>query len=120
MKLKDKSTETMLVLTVGCIVVYLASHAKAVLWVGLVLGLTGILSGYLSRQIDWAWTGLARGLGVVSNGVLLSVIYLFVVVPVGIVRRMRKKDLTWFDPKATSNFKVREHLFGKEDLENTW
>jgi hypothetical protein len=37
------------------------------------------------------------------------------------VRRVRKKDrLTWFDPKASSNFISRDHLFIKEDLEKMW
>jgi hypothetical protein len=46
---------------------------------------------------------------------------LFVLVPMAIFRRMRKKDrLTYFDPKATSNFVERDHVFRKEDLEKTW
>jgi hypothetical protein len=116
-----KPTETMLVLTVGCLAVYLVFHVKAMLWVSLGVGLTGILSPLLSRWIDRGWMWLARGLGLVSNAVLLSVVYLFVVLPVALVRRMGKRDkLTRFDSEATSNFAVRDHEFKKEDLEKPW
>jgi hypothetical protein len=48
-------------------------------------------------------------------------VYWFVVVPVALIRRMRKKDkLTYFDQAATSNFVERNHFFQKEDLEKTW
>jgi len=95
-------------------------HVRAALWLCFVFGGVGIFSGYLSDRIAAGWMWVAEGLGKVSNAVLLSVVYLLVVVPVGIIRRMRKKDLTVFDARATSNFKTRDHLFVKEDFENTW
>lgn len=121
MKPKDKSTETMLVLTVGCLAVYLVFHVKAMLWVSLGVGLTGILSPSLCRWIDRGWMWLARMLGVVSNGVLLSAVYLFVVLPVALFRRLGRRDkLTYFDKDVTTNFSVRDQVFRKEDLEKPW
>jgi len=57
----------------------------------------------------------------ISNRVLLTIIFLLVVTPVGLIRRLRKKNsLTYFDKNATSNFTGRNHTFSKKDLENTW
>jgi hypothetical protein len=43
------------------------------------------------------------------------------VVPVGLFRRILKKDgMTYFDKTATSNFIKRDHLFRRDDLEKTW
>lgn len=113
--------ETMLVLTVGCLAVYLVFHVRAMVWVSLGVGLTGILSPLLCHWIDRGWMWLARGLGVLSNAVLLSVVYLFVVLPVALVRRIGKRDkLTRFDGEATSNFAVRDNECKKEDLEKMW
>jgi uncharacterized membrane protein len=121
MKRTYKSAETMLVLTMACLVVYLGFHVKAALWICLVLGGIGIFSGWLSDRIAAGWMWVAVGLGKVSNAVLLSVVYLLVVVPVAVFRRMRGKDrLTRFDEKAVSNFVVRDHVFTGEDLERTW
>jgi hypothetical protein len=121
MRTRNKSIETMLVLAMACLAVYVVWHAKTALYLSFGFGLVGILSPWTSRQIARVWTGLTRVLGRISNAVLLSVVYWLVVVPVAVFRRMRKKDrLTDFDKVASSNFILRDHLFTKEDLEKMW
>src|SRR5262249_14693103 len=102
---REKPVETMLVLAMGCLLAFVLFHWKAGVWLSLGFGGIGILSGWLSARIAWVWMRLARALGWVSNGVLLSVVYWVVVVPVGFFRRVRGKDrLTRFDRAAGSNF----------------
>jgi len=118
---KEKPIETMLVLAMGCLLAYVVFRWKAGLYLSFGFGGIGILSGWLSVRIARVWMAVARALGWVSNGILLSLLFLFVVMPVAFFRRMRGKDrLTYFDSKATSNFISREHSFVKEDLEKTW
>jgi hypothetical protein len=108
----------MLVLAMGCLLAYVVFRWKAGLYLSFVFGGIGIFSSWLSARIARVWMGLARGLGWISNGLLLSVLFVFVVVPVAFFRRIRKKDkLKRFDPKAASNFISRDHLFTKDDLE---
>lgn len=117
----EKPVETMLVLAMACLVGYVAWHWKAVLYLSLGFGATGIFSPYLSARITRIWMGLARLSGKITNGVLLSAVFVLVVMPVAIFRRIRGRDrLTRFDPKATSNFVLRDHLFMEGDLEKTW
>jgi len=121
MKTRNKSIETMLVLAMACLAAYVVWHVRTALYLSFGFGLVGILSPWTSRQIARVWTGLTRLLGRISNAVLLSVVYWLVVVPVAVLRRMRKKDrLTNFDPAAGSSFISRDHLFTKEDLEKMW
>jgi hypothetical protein len=121
MNRSEKPIETMLVLAMGCLLVNVAFHWKAALWLSFAFGGIGIFSGYLSARIAWVWMRLARMLGWISNRLLLSVVYLLVLLPVALFRRMGKKDrLTYFDKTATSNFTERNHLFQREDLEKTW
>ncbi len=111
----------MLVLAMGCLLLNVLFHWKAALYLCFGFGLTGIFSGWLSRQIDRVWMWVAHTLGRISNGLLLSVVYLFVLLPVALIRRIRHKDqLTHFDKTASSNFISRDHLFIKEDLEKMW
>lgn len=118
---KDKAVETMLVLAMACLLAYVVWHWRAALYLSFCLGAIGIFSRYLSARIAWAWMGLARLLGRVTNTLLLSVVYFVVVVPVAVFRRMKGRDrLSRFDPKSTSNFVSRDHLFVKGDLEKTW
>ncbi|HUB61993.1 MAG TPA: hypothetical protein VL978_14865 [Puia sp.] len=121
MRGKGESIETMLVLAMGCLAVYVAWQVKVALWLSFAFGGIGIFSGFLSRRIARLWMGLARFLGWISNGLLLSIVFWLVVVPVALFRRVWRKDrLTRFDKAANSNFTERDHLFRSEDLEKTW
>ena len=116
-----KSKETVLVITVGFLLLYLFFKRKAFLDIALVVGLAGIFSFYLSEKIDWLWSKLSVILGEISNGILLSILFFLVLTPIGLIRRFWKKNsMTHFDPEKTSNFSDRAHSFTKKDLENTW
>ena len=112
-----QSKETVLVITVGFLVLHLVFKGRVFLYCALVIGLAGVSSFWLSEKIEWVWKKLSLLLGKVSNGVLLTLIFFLVVTPMGLMRRIGKKQ---FDPGAKSNFAERDHLFGKEDFERVW
>ena len=116
-----QAKETVLVITVGFLVLYVVLKKAVFLDVALVIGLAGVLSFYLSEKIHWGWNKLSLILSAVSNRVLLGVVFFLVLTPMALVRRMRGKDgLRRFDRGAMSNFSRREHVFEKKDLENVW
>lgn len=116
-----KSKETVLVITVGFLLLYMLLKRVIFLDIALVVGLAGIFSFYLSEKIDWFWNKLSVLLGAISNGVLLTLVFFLVLTPIGLIRRLRRKGgMTYFDREKTSNFSDRAHPFSKEDLENTW
>jgi hypothetical protein len=112
-----QSKETVLVITVGFLILHLVFKDRVFLYCALVIGLAGVFSFWLSEKIDWVWRGLSRLMGLVSNAVLLTVVFFLVVTPVGLIRRIGKKG---FDPGAKSNFSDSEHVFRKEDFEKVW
>jgi hypothetical protein len=116
-----KSKETVLVITVGFLLLYFLFKRVIFLNIALIVGLAGIFSFYLSEKIDWLWNKLSAILGTISNGILLTLVFFLVLTPVGLIRRLRRKGgMTYFDREKTSNFSDREHSFAKKDLENTW
>lgn len=116
-----RSKETVLVITVGLLVVYLASRNRVWLYCALGIGLAGVFSFYLSEKIHWAWNQLSLLLAAVSNRLLLGIVFFVVLTPMAVIRRLGKKGgLRRFDGKARSNFSRRGHVFEKKDLENTW
>ena len=120
-----KPKETVLVITVGLLLLYLLFKNRVFLYCAVVIGLAGVLSFYLSGKIDWVWNKLSVVMGAVSNRVLLAMVFFFVVMPVGLMRRIwKKKRLTYFDKDRTTNFSEpgngRERVFEKKDMENMW
>ena len=116
-----QAKETVLVITVGMLVLYLAFRKPVFLYCALGIGLAGVFSFYLSEKIHWVWNKLSLLLGAVSNRVLLGLVFFVVLTPMAVIRRLGKKDkLRRYDQRATSNFSPREHVFEKKDLENTW
>jgi hypothetical protein len=109
--------ETVLVITVGLLVLHLVFKGRVFLYCALGIGLVGVFSFYLSEKIHWVWTKLSLLLSAISNRVLLTLIFFLVVTPVGLIRRIGKKG---FDRGAKSNFSAREHVFGAADFEKTW
>lgn len=116
-----QAKETVLVITVGFLVLYFVFKKVVFLDAALIVGLIGVFSFYLSEKIDLMWGWLSRVMGTVSNTVLLTVVFFLVLTPMALIRRLRGKDgLRRFDATATSNFSRREQVFEKKDLENTW
>ena len=65
------------------------------------------------------WFGLSHALGVVMSRVLLSVIYLCLLLPVGLLRRCLGKDalgLRRWKASQGSVFTARDHTFSRDDL----
>jgi len=116
-----QSKETVLVITVGFLVLFFVFKHRVFLYCALGIGLAGVFSFYLSEKIHWVWNKLSVLLAAVSNRVLLGVVFFVVLTPVALIRRLGKRGgLRRFDGKATTNFSRREHVFEKKDLENTW
>jgi hypothetical protein len=112
-----QSKETVLVITVGFLILHLVFKGRVFLYCALVIGLAGVFSFWLSEKIDWVWRKLSLLLSAISNRVLLTLIFFLVVTPVGLIRRFGRKG---FDLGARSNFSSREHVFGRDDFEKVW
>jgi hypothetical protein len=69
------------------------------------------------------WFGAATFLGTIMSKVLLTVVYILLVVPVGLLRRLLRKDslqLKKFKKNGSSVFRDRDHLFQSTDIENPY
>ncbi|HEY4287262.1 MAG TPA: SxtJ family membrane protein [Puia sp.] len=117
---KSKKTETLLVIVLGCVAVYLAKRWSIILVVALVTGLAGLLVPVIRDGIHWGWMKLSEGLGWVSGKVILTVMYFLVLVPLAFFARWRGKIGLRLKPGGGSYFKDRDHLYTKEDLVNPW
>jgi len=69
------------------------------------------------------WRGLSHLLGAVMSRVVLTVVFLLVVTPIGLLRRLLGKDslrLRSFKASDDSVMQPRNHLFSGADLERPY
>ncbi|MBS0032268.1 SxtJ family membrane protein [Chitinophaga sp. 22321] len=82
-----------------------------------------ILVPRLFYPLAWAWFGLSKILGEINIRLLLSLVFVLVVLPVGLWRRLRGRDslqLRRFKKEEESVMAIRDHLYTSEDLTHTF
>ncbi|WP_308620869.1 SxtJ family membrane protein [uncultured Desulfovibrio sp.] len=97
-------------------------------WMPLVWGAMGVLLLGMTvpaalRPLAWLWFGLARVLGAVTSRVVLTVVYVAVLLPVALIRRLLGKDdlkLARWKRGRGSCFLRREHVFCPEDFRHPY
>lgn len=75
--------------------------------------------------VPWArfWLTLSQVIGSVMSGIILSLIFIIMVVPAGLFRKIIGKDpmqLKKWKQNHASVFRVRNHEFTPEDLRNPY
>lgn len=115
--------DTALALTFLTLLVWLFTHNVYWIYGGMALLL---LSMIWPSAMTWParlWFGLSHLLGTFMSKVLLSIIYLVILLPVALVRRMVGKDsmrVRQWKAGQGSAFVQREHAFTKDDLSHPY
>ena len=117
---KDKSLETLLVLTGAMVLFFWIYIKKIFLLLALLFVVIGIASPYLSRKISWLWLKFSEVIGNVMSKVILSIIFFLFLIPLAFVSRIFRKDNLGLKKKETSYYSNRDHLYMSKDLENMW
>ena len=118
---REKKLESILVITLGMVVLYFLFKSPVFLVVALVLGVLSLASDLLLTKITWAWSRLAAFLGHLNGIILLSAVYYLVLCPVAYFYRLRHPDALQLRKKATGTyFTTRNHHYTGKDLENMW
>ena len=86
----------------------------------LVINMTFPMFYYLFAVV---WLGMSKLLGTVISKIILTVVYILLVIPVGIFRRVIGKDslqLSEFKKGTNSVMKKRDYSFSSKDIENPY
>ena len=117
---QDTSKSTVLVICMGFLVLYLVFGWKWAIYTSLGVGVLAIASGFLSRQIEWAWMKLAMVLGYIVPNILLSVIFFLFLFPIALLSKLFKKDTLMLSSKHKSYFIDINKQMDKAAFEKTW
>jgi len=117
---KDTSKTTMLVISAGFLIVYLALCWKWAAVVSLMAGIAGIVSSSLSRKIEWAWMKLAKLLGYIVPNILLSIVFYLILFPIAAFSRLFNKDPLMLSKEYKTYFIDIDKKMDKESFEKIW
>ena len=121
---KKQCVETGILASMLFLVLFLFYRVETLfIWTSLGILFLNLLVPTVFYPFAYLWFGLAKVLGFVSTKVLLTIAFVFIVIPVGLMRRWLGKDnlhLKQFKKNSKSVFIEREHLYNPEDLKNTF
>lgn len=113
--------KTVLTIVVGFILVYLVTKWKWSLSVAFFVGLAGVLSDFIARQVDFVWMKLTLLLSYIVPNIVLTVIFYVFLFPIAMLTRLfGKKDPLHLKNTASSLFRTNEKVFDKAYFEKHW
>ena len=119
--IKSEPIKTVLVITVGMMVVYLITKLQWTLYISVSVGILGVLSDYLAKKIDYLWMKLTWILSLIMPNILLSIIFYIFLTPVALLSRVfgEKNQLSLKNTSSTL-FKDSNKKFDKASFEKPW
>ena len=118
---KTNPTKTVLIITLGFLVVFLISKWHWAIYVSVVVGLAGAFSDYLSKKIDFVWMKLAWVLNMIIPNILLGAIFYIFLVPIALLSKLfSKSDPLTLKNKGITTFRSSNKSFDKATFEKMW
>jgi len=119
--MKSNPVKTVLVITVGMLVVYMFTKWQWALYVSLIIGILGVFSSFMAGKIEWVWMKLTWVLSKIIPNVLLSVIFYLFLTPIALLSRVfGQKDQLNLKNNKTSLFNDNKKKFTPDSFEKTW
>ena len=119
--MKSDPVKTMLTISMGFLLVFLATKVRWVVFLSLGFGLVGLISTELSKKIEFLWMKLAWVLSLIVPKILLSVLFYLFLFPIALLSRaFGAKDPLQLNKQSESVFKTTDKTFDKTSLEKPW
>ena len=119
----SKKYETLLVIVLALIIGFFYSHSvHAGRWLlaALIVGGLGVLVPRFALLVHLGWMRLSLFMGEIMGKVMLSIVYVFLLVPLAALARVFGHSGLKRKKGGASYFTERNHSYGKEDLSNPW
>jgi len=116
---KKQSVDSGMALVLLSLIVYLVWKIDAALYCGVVFLVINMTVPTLFKPFAWLWFGLSTLLGTVMSKILLSIVFITIITPIGLIRRLLGKDslqLKNFKRSKNSVFINRDHKYTENDI----
>jgi len=120
---KNECRDTGMAMVLLALLVFAYRRSEAALMATFVLHLLNMTVPQVFKPVAVVWLGFSHLLGAVVSRVMLTVIFLAVVSPIGLLRKVMGKDSLRLRAFKASNDSVmvkRDHAFVGKDLEQPY
>ena len=116
----DTSKSTILIISTGFLILYLAFSWKWAVIVSLLVGIAGIVSSVLSKKIEWGWMKLAKIMGYIIPNILLTIVFFLFLLPISLLSKLFSKDPLMLSKKYKTYFIDINKEMDKKSFEKIW
>jgi len=117
---KAKVLETMMVLGLVALVVFLRIHKNWLIYLAIALLVLPLISMPLSTKIAKTWFAFSHYFGFVMNYILMFFIFYLILTPLAFFQKLSGKNQILKKSGSDSYFRDRNHLFTSEDIDKPW
>jgi Saxitoxin biosynthesis operon protein SxtJ len=120
---KDRSRDTGMAMVLLLLLVYIRTRRDGLLLGAIALHVVNMTAPRVYAPIAVVWLGFSHLLGAVMSKILLSILFFGLVTPIGLLRRLFRKDslkLRAFKAGEESVMLVRNHRFVGSDIEKPY
>lgn len=116
----DTSKSTILIISMGFLILYLVFSWQWAVFVSLIVGVVGIISTFLSKKIEWVWMKIAQLLGYIIPNILLSIVFFLFLYPISLLSKLFSKDPLMLSKKYKTYFIEINKEIDKKSFEKIW
>jgi len=119
----DQAKDTGMAMVLICLLIAFFGGKQLSYGVGMLLLLINMIAPNIFKPAARIWLGFSHLLGAFMSRIILSIVFLVLVFPVGLVRRIIGKDsmqLKKWKKDRGSVFKIREHEFTADDIKHPY
>ncbi len=116
----DTSKSTILIISIGFLILYLLFLWQWAVYVSLIVGITGIISTFLSKKIEWGWMKLAKLMAYIIPNILLIIVFFLFLFPISLLSKLFRKDPLMLSEKNKTYFIDLDKEVEKKSFEKIW
>jgi len=119
---RRKDLETMAVLAIFFLTVYLLSKNAVFIIAAFILAAISVLFKKITSRIAASWLAFSRVLAGINSKIILTLLFYFILTPLALLHRLFNRyhlKLKRGGP-VTTYFDSRDHAFNKDDFEKVW
>ena len=116
---KKQATDSGMALVLISLIVYLVWKADTALYLAVFFLVVNMIVPSVFKPFAWLWFGFSIVLGTVMSKILMTVVFVVIVTPIGLLRRLFGKDslqLRAFKKSKDSVFISRNHKYTENDI----